>query len=73
MSPTAAAAIPAAWSGVHGGLSRVLLRPGTGAFVITSSWTVAHRASTARMSRMVRTVPSTVPVTFERLPAVRRP
>ena len=62
---------PAACSGVHGGVSRVLLRPGTGALVITSSWVSAHRASTARMSRTVRTVPSTVPVTFDRLPSVR--
>ena len=43
--------------GCTAGSSRVLLRPGTGALVITSSWVSAHRASTALMSRTVRTVP----------------
>ena len=31
-----------------------------------------HRASTPRMSRTVRTVPSTVPVTLDFVPSVRR-
>ena len=59
--------------GVHGGVSRVLLRPGTGALVMTRTWVRAagHRASTPRMSRIVRTVPRTVPVTLDFEPSVR--
>ena len=70
VSTRAASAIDAACAGVHGGHNRVLTRPGTGAFAMTSSW-AAHRASTSVMSAMVRRVPATVPVTFDFVPAHR--
>ena len=58
------AASRAACRGEHGGHRRVLTRPGTGAFAITSS--AAAHDRTAAMSRTARAVPRTVPVTFER-------
>ena len=78
VSISAASASIAASCGVNGGVSRVLTRPGTGALARTMSWAAtvlsgaafdglsAHEASTRRMSRTVRTVPPTVPVTLDR-------
>ena len=52
---------------VNGGVSLVLTRPGTGSFASTMIWAAGSliEASTLRMSRTVRIVPPTVPVTFD--------
>ena len=63
VSARAARASAAAWRGVHGGHSRVLLCPARGALARTMS---AVMSSTRAMSPIARAVPRTVPVTFER-------
>ena len=67
----------AASSGVHGGHSRVLTRPGSGDLAMTSNVDAALHRSTRAMSWTARAVPRTVPVTFDlsdpRRVAARRP